>query len=179
MSEYAYFDYYPLITKLAKEHGAMLGRDIHYLEIGTQEGGSANAAFESGCVGLAVLIDTWGLTYGGTGKGNPDHVVSRLGHTTMKQTIIISGDSAFIVPGLRHNFDLIFVDGDHGKSGCLTDLENCLKLLEPDGILLVDDTDHPAHPYIRKIASDFAARHNLSIAYHNLQFGVAELRRTK
>lgn len=175
--EYAIYAYYPLITSLAKDHGRLVKRPIDYLEIGAQEGGSASAAFESGWIMLAVLIDTWGFGYGGTGKGNPDHIVSRLGSERMKQTVIITGDSTVIVPGLRHKFDFIFVDGDHSEAGCLTDLENCLPLLETDGVLLVDDTDHPRHSYIRQLAGDFAQRHNLSIAYHNLEFGVAEMRR--
>jgi methyltransferase family protein len=175
-TNYAVYEYYPLITRLCSDQQKQLGRGIHYLEIGTQEGGSAAAAFDSGCIDLAVLIDMWGLEYGGTGRGGPDHICNRLG-PLMKKTLIITGSSHAVVPALRHQFDLIFVDGDHSAEGCRMDMENCLPLLESTGVMLADDTDHPQHSYIRKVTGDFAKLHHLSIAYHNLCYGVAELRK--
>lgn len=177
MPEYAYFAYYDLITRLARELSDANTSPIHYLEIGTQEGGSANAAFESHCIGLAVLVDTWGVEYGGSGRNSPQHVVERLGPDRMRKTLIITGSSSQVIPTLLHKFDLIFVDGDHSEVGCLTDMTNCLPLLAPGGVMLVDDQDHPAHSYIRGITDKFAADNQLSINRHALTFGVAELRK--
>ena len=175
--EYPIYEYYPLITSLCKEQLGVSKRYVHYLEIGTQDGGSANAALESGRVEFAVLVDDWGVGSGGAGHGNPDHVVKRFGPDWMKRILILSGNSHEIVPRITHKFDVIFVDGDHSPDGCLNDMNNCLRLLSANGVMLVDDTDHPAHTYIRKLTADFAAANNLTITYHALQFGCAELRR--
>ncbi len=171
-----HYDYYDLITALALAEANRLLRDIDYLEIGTQEGGSALAAFESAHIGHATLIDTWGVQYGGSGRGSQQHIIELLGPERMERTVIITGDSHAVVPTLNHSFDFIFVDGDHSEAGCPADMNNCLPLLRPLGVMLVDDIDHPAHSYIRRLVDDFAKTNNLSVRYHKQHYGLAELR---
>lgn len=163
---------YQLIRDTVKR----LAKNVSYLEIGTCEGGSAAAAFSTDSIRLAVLIDTWGIECGGSGKGSPDHVVKLLGDA-MRSTIIITGESKAVLPTLTHQFDLIFVDGDHSHEGCLSDMTNSLRLLAPGGIMLVDDLDNGAHTYLRKTVTDFAAANGLDMVTHAVHCGVAELRR--
>ncbi len=154
---------------------SQLNRPIHYLEIGVQEGGSLAAVLESDNIQLAVGIDNWGTESGGTGRGNPDHLAQRLaGHE--HRYLVITGDSEIVVPGLRHPFDVIFVDGDHSPEGCLADLENVLPLLKKDGLLVVDDMDHPVHPYLHKITEDWAAKKGLVFTHRDIGYGIAEIR---
>ena len=44
-----------------------------------------------------------------------------------------------LVKELRGKIDLAFIDGDHSVNACLTDLENCARLLAPGGVLAVHD----------------------------------------
>ena len=168
---------YEFIDSAMRRQREITGRQLSYLELGTQDGGSADAALKSGTVDMAVLIDTWGEDYGGTNRGSPDFVIQRLGAELMRNTIILTGDTKTIAPLIAHKFDVIFVDADHSEAGCLADMENALKLLCENGMLLVDDTDHPVHTYIRNIAMELAKSHSLEICFHDAHFGLAELRR--
>lgn len=149
---------------------------VHYLEIGVQEGGSAEAVLQSEKVVFAALVDTWGPIYGGTNRGSCEHVVQRLGELAQK-AIFISEDSRLAIPKLWHQFNLIFVDGDHSVEGCLADLENCLHLLSEDGYMAVDDIDHPQHTYLREVVAKFATEKGLFAQYLNCHCGVAVLTR--
>lgn len=169
--------YYQLIAWTLLNQKLQRDRLVDYLEIGTQEGGSLNAAMDSGAVGLAIAIDTWGGEYGGTKRGGPHHVIDRLGESKMRRVVLVTGDSAKAVPTISHQFDVIFIDGDHSESGCGRDMENCWPLLCSGGVMLVDDTDHPEHSHIRRVTADFAARNGAGIVFHPLQHGVAEIRK--
>src|SRR5216683_45122 len=46
-------------------------------------------------------------------------------------------------PALNGSFALAHVDADHSTRGALSDLANTLPLLAPDGVIVVDDYDHP------------------------------------
>jgi hypothetical protein len=154
---------------------SQFNRPIHYLEIGVQEGGSLNAVLDCDLVQLAVGIDTWGDVAGGTNRGNPNHVLARM-PSQQHRYLLITGDSKVILPGLRHPFDVIFVDGDHSEAGCLSDLDSVLPLLKKDGLLIVDDMDHPVHPYLHKATEDWAARNNLLFTHRSVGYGIAEIR---
>lgn len=167
---------YDLIQQTIHNYWIKLG-ELHYLEIGTQDGGSLLSAMETKHVALGIGIDTWGDKYGGTGRGGPSFVISKLGPLS-RNVVLITGDSNFVLPMMAHKFDVILVDGDHSQEGCKSDLKNCLPLLSENGVMLVDDTDHPAHSYLRVTAKEFAGQNLLSIKFHPNHFGVAELRRT-
>ena len=150
-----------------------------YLEIGVQEGGSIEAALSSGRVTHATGIDTWGFEYGGTGKGSSDHVFQRL-QPFRERFTLLTGNSQVLLPLLKEageHFDVIYIDGDHSEEGALIDLENSLSILRPNGRLLLDDLDHPSHPYLRRVAVDFAEKHKLSISVVDAHFGIAILKR--
>lgn len=164
---------YYLLLELATK----LPTGFHYLEIGVCEGVSAGPIITGTSVGLAVLIDFWTQAYGGTGRGSSKHIIELLG-PHMAKTIILTGDSKAILPMMDHQFDMIFVDGDHSAEGCLTDATNSLRLLKPHGFLVLDDMDHPAHTYLRGVAAKFADDHGFNIEWHPDEwFGMAVLKR--
>lgn len=155
----------------------------HYLEIGVNVGDSLIAALEAG-VELAVGIDTWGDHYGGEGKGSPDYVLSRLTPIGRSKTILLTGDSKSMLPRLSHAFTCILVDGDHSPEGLLSDLTLTLPLLMRESSqiypntrskMIVDDLDHPAHPYIRNIVLDFAKQNGFDVDIHLVHTGMAVL----
>ena len=58
---------------------------------------------------------------------------------------LLIGDSKIVLPELlnlqpKMNFDLIFIDGDHGAPAPLIDARNCLALANNDTFLIMDDT---------------------------------------
>jgi predicted O-methyltransferase YrrM len=58
----------------------------------------------------------------------------------------IKGDSVKTVPAYHtiypdQTFDLIYIDGNHDYSGCLTDIINCKKLANPSTLVWIDDYD--------------------------------------
>ena len=69
------------------------------------------------------------------------------------------------------------MDGDHSEAGCWVDMQNCLPLLATNGVMLVDDVDHLAHAYLGAAVDRFALENKLSVRYHTLHYGQAELRR--
>lgn len=63
------------------------------------------------------------------------------------------GRDAPLARELQGNIDLAFIDGDHSVEACLTDLENCARLLAPRGVLAVHDYGEANNPGV-KIAVD-------------------------
>lgn len=154
-----------------------LKRPVSYLEIGCNEGHSLYRILETGLVREAVAIDTWGNKHGGTNRGSPAHVVELLG--SMASLVrLVTGNSQEVLPQLSGEFDVIFVDGDHSRTGALLDLTNSLPLLSADGYIVVDDIDNAHARYIRRICGRFAMEKNLKIAYYpDAHQGVAVLSR--
>src|SRR4051812_30952841 len=65
--------HHPLITELCR------GLEVRaYLEIGVQEGKSLSAALDAGTIVHLTLIDPWGETHGGTGRGSDAHIRAML-----------------------------------------------------------------------------------------------------
>lgn len=153
------------------------GGRMDYLEIGVQEGDSMAAVLRNEGVHFAVGIDTWGEDSGGTGRGNADHIPKRF-HDDMFRLMVITADSHHVLPGLRHYFDLIFIDGDHSLEGCLSDLNGCRHLLRrdnPRARILVDDLDHPKHSYLHALAEKWASENGFTFKFHPIGYGIAEL----
>lgn len=150
--------------------------EIRYLEVGVQEGHSLAAMLRCPSVRLAVGVDTWGDNYGGTNRGKPDHVIDLIGPTNRRRCLLISGNSHAILSGLRYEFDLAFVDGDHSEAGGLMDLEDTFPLMAPGGVILFDDIAHPKHPYLKEVAEKFARQHGCGIDIHPIGYGIAEIR---
>lgn len=153
-----------------------------YLEIGVQEGDSLVAVLSAGTIEKLVLCDTWGGEYGGTDRGDHEHIVDILSiFPNWGSCDFLDGDSKELIPSLNgqldEQFDLITVDGDHSILGCLTDMENAWPLLKPGGNMVIDDLKHPAHLYIDNLIFAFLKAHldgALSVINHD-GHGVAVL----
>lgn len=161
---------YSLLREVSLAQSNRLGRKLDYLEIGTHQGGSALAVLGTGAIKRAVLVDNW--SYG----DKVEDVQVRL-KEFLPITRILTGESREILPTLDHPFDLIFVDGDHEREPAVKDMTNALRLLSPEGIMLVDDLDHPGYKFLRHETIQFAHRNGLNITLHPHHFGVAEMKR--
>jgi hypothetical protein len=157
-----------------------------YLEIGVREGASLGCVLNADSqhkIRRVALCDTWGCEYGGTGRGNRDHIVRSLqefGYPGL--TEFYDGDSKVTVPKIQGSFDLILVDGDHSEPGATQDMKNAWDKLSINGAMVIDDLIHPAHLYLQKCVDDFIQSHFVStlilrydIARSN---GVAVLQKT-
>lgn len=148
---------------------------VDYLEIGTNEGSSLYHLFRGAFVKSATIVDTWGKEYGGTNRGSPDHIIKLMG-SAMSRIRVMSIPSTEALKQLREEgktFDLIFVDGDHSDQGCMSDMVLAWPLLRSGGWLVVDDVDHPAHPYLRDTVIRFAQ--DLEIIWTPHHYGVARI----
>jgi hypothetical protein len=56
---------------------------------------------------------------------------------------IVDVDTQLAFPALAEQFALVHVDADHSTRGALSDLANALPLVEPGGVIVVDDYDTP------------------------------------
>jgi predicted O-methyltransferase YrrM len=160
---------------------AQLLRPSNYLEIGVRRGRSM--AMMAGVQPTCAMVgfDTWQLNYADMDNPGPVFVRSELakvGHTGPLD--LISGNSHETVPVYLADhpdlfFDVITVDGDHSETGAEQDLRHVLPRLNIGGIIVVDDTSHPSHPYLgtvwhRQVASD---PRYLSWEFTELGYGVA------
>jgi predicted O-methyltransferase YrrM len=69
----------------------------------------------------------------------------------------IKGDSSYVLPALREQYDFIYVDGDHTEKAVYRDANNAWSLLKTGGILAFDDYlwGQDVHPELRpKLAID-------------------------
>lgn len=144
-----------------------------YLEIGVQEGLSLSTVIKADAKKLIdriALCDTWGSQYGGTGRGNHDHILKILQSINYQGEVVFhDGDSKATIPQIIDKYDLILVDGDHSENGALVDMTNAWPLLNSQGIMLVDDIIHPVHSYLMDVVSKFVganAKEVESVSYY-------------
>lgn len=142
-----------------------------YLEIGTREGDSLKVVLShSPNMKDLIVADIWGSDYGGSGRGNHNHISDILQSLNYNGNIqFLDGDSKQTIPTLtdRYNgfFDLILVDGDHSYEGGMVDLENVFPLCKSGGIILFDDINHAGHPYLDKCFDEFTSKYNSQITH--------------
>lgn len=149
---------------------------VAYLEIGVCEGHSAKAALETNKIHAAILVDTFPDRYDAA-RPNIETLLESLSAFAGK-IFVIRGSSHTVLPMLSGSFDVILVDGDHSEAGCRQDLTDSLKLLSPDGVIVVDDTHHPQHRYILGVVERFAKDSHLVLeSYPDIHLGVATLSR--
>ena len=131
---------------------AKLSRPARYLEIGSRQGHSLAMVHDAAPACRLTAVDFWPAEY----AGEPDSYaffhgnLARLG----AEAVCHQGNSHDLLPTLAGPHDLILVDGDHSQEGAAADLRDAARLLAPGGILLFDDLDHPAHPYLRQVWRD-------------------------
>lgn len=121
-----------------------------YMEIGVQEGRAVDWMIKhASSLEKIVLCDTWGNEYGGTGKGNHNHIITLLQNEgyPLENAIFLDGDSSNLIPeyfvkNKDEMFDLIFVDGDHSEKGARTDILNTINHTK---VLAIHDIYHPIH----------------------------------
>ena len=139
----------------------------HYLEIGTRDGDSLRVVLENAIADLRSVwvADLWGSDYGGSGRGNHDHIDQLLDDFNYGELrVFFDGDSRQTIPTLMPEkaeaFDLVLVDGDHSYEGGMADLENTWPLVKPGGCVVFHDVSHPAHPDLMRCFTEFVSRHH-------------------
>lgn len=137
------------------QQSARVLQPVVYLEVGVNEGRSLAAVLQVCRPSMLILCDNWGSEFGGTGRGNHDHVEEML-RDYSGSVKWLDGDSHMLLPQLRETVDLALVDGDHSAAGALADLQDVWPRLRPGGRLLFDDITHPGHRYLDQVVHDFA-----------------------
>lgn len=142
---------YADITTVLMAAGA-LARPRKYLEIGVRRGRSM-AMVAATCPECDIVgFDIWYADYAGIENPGPAFVreeLAQIGHTGSLE--LIEGDShetvsAYLSANPDAYFDLVTVDGDHRIEGAEQDLREVIPRMAVGGILVFDDTRHPAHP---------------------------------
>ena len=139
----------------------MMDDDIIIMETGFNAGASATAFCEASrlrktdCKVISIEIDE---------KKRPiaEEVISDYPNLE-----VIFGDSTTVLfdllPKYTGQVDIFFVDGGHLPEQCVIDIKYALLLLKPNGILLVDDSNHE---WIEKaIKETIGVENTLHIAY--------------
>lgn len=148
---------YPLISNLITNN-PLIPEVKSYLEIGVREGHSVLLAIEQfPHLDRVVLCDTWGGEYGGTERGNHEHIVSLLEthKYLLDKVIFLDGDSKVKIPeyfALNPSVDLAYIDGDHSGNGLWCDL---LNIIHHANVILVGDLRHVGHSYLRDVFRAF------------------------
>ena len=122
-----------------------------YLEIGVNEGGSLMSLLKHHRPKEITLCDTWQDAWGGTGKGDAEHIIELLKDIEYEGEVwFLNGYSQELVPQLKgkKTFDLILVDGNHSYRGAWLDLNNSWKILNEGGYIIFDDIRHKASMWL-------------------------------
>lgn len=135
-------------------------RDIEsFFEVGTMEGKSLKRVVEnSPNLSRVGSCDMWQDKYGGTARGNHDHISKMMQALDYTGSVeFFDGDSHKILPEInnkqehKEQYDLVFVDGDHSLWGNRQDLIDCWPLVKPGGFIIFDDITHPKHLYLEEV----------------------------
>lgn len=143
-----------------------------YLEIGVREGDSSKIVLENAPnLKEIYLCDTYKGFYGGSNRGNHNHLLPLEQQYPKVKFTFLDGDSKLTIPTINDKqFDLIYIDGDHSPEGALTDLVNCHRILKERGFIIVDDICHPSHKYLIDIVSKFSNSYKMKVFYINNLF---------
>ena len=151
----------------------------HYLEIGTREGDSLRVVFEEASDKLhsVWVADLWTADYGGSGRGNHQHIDQLLDDFNFEgRRVFLDGNSRDTIPALMPEkaewFDLVLVDGDHSYEGGQADLENVWPLVRWGGAIVFHDITHPAHPYLLACFDEFVQARNAPHEIIKADYGV-------
>jgi len=145
-------------------------------------------------VGIAWAISTIAILSAGTGKLLS---VDKSDYPNTQEQIdlyqfrnrwtFIENSSEDVLPELNGKYDLICVDGDHRYKQVSDDLENAIKVLTDDGVLIVDDYNHKnnftkdpdieKHYGVNQAVNEIVDKYNLKKIVYNKANGIVELRK--
>jgi hypothetical protein len=108
---------------------AMSVKPKNVLEIGLGYVGFSSAMFLEHCDCKITSLDK--CDWGGKGKEYQELFPERFK--------FIEGRSEDVLPKLKREYDLIYIDGDHSYEGAKADIINCIPLLAKGGVLVLDD----------------------------------------
>jgi hypothetical protein len=152
--------YFPIISNLITHNCLYIDTIKSYLEIGVRDGDSLKAVIQEYInIKEIVLSDNWGGDFGGSARGNNNHIKELLLniHYPLNQVTFLNGDSQVTLPKyFIHNpqkiFDFCFIDGGHSIVNVCCDLGNTLN---HSLITAIHDVRHPAHTYIYELCLAF------------------------
>jgi hypothetical protein len=169
-------DYHQLIANTVTAHARQLHRAIDYIEVGVFRGDSAKAVMSTGHCRYALLIDDFSNTHCGDATSSLQTVETNL-HDYGGLFEINPHPSHQVLPTVKRQFDIGFVDGEHTIDGCRGDMELMWPLIREDGVMFIDDMRHAAYPHIEGLVEQFAKDNGLKYTYHQVHEGLGELRR--
>jgi predicted O-methyltransferase YrrM len=169
-------DYHQLMANTVTAHAKRLHRAIDYIEVGVFRGDSALAVMSTGHCRYALLIDDFSNTHCGDATSSLQTVEKNL-HDYGGLFEIKARPSHEVLPTIKRQFDIGFVDGEHTIEGCRGDMELMWPLIREGGVMFIDDMQHPAYMHIKGLVEQFAAENGLKHTYHEVHEGLGELRR--
>jgi predicted O-methyltransferase YrrM len=136
-------------------------KPFSYLEVGVDNGRSCKVVFGAHVPKRVVFCDLWDPDYawGGQGFSGHNHIsqwLRGIGYSE-SSVLFLDGDSRVLIPTLKESFDLILVDGGHSFEVAFADLINCWPLLNPKGLLVLDDVKHPTYFEVARAFNTFVA----------------------
>lgn len=134
-----------------------------YMEIGVREGDSLLEVVKNSSLEFLEVVDDWGKSYSGTGRGSHRHIRYMLEPYSIPAIAWMDGDSKETLPLLwRYHsyFDMITVDGDHSEIGFIADLVNSWALVKKGGYIICDDLIQPKQRHILKHFETWAKRYD-------------------
>lgn len=123
-----------------------------FLEIGSFEGRSTCWFLQNGLAddGTMVCVDTF-KPYWYEGKDLLEVFNTNVREAKKKYQVVstFAMESPKALTQLfqqKHNFDFVYIDGDHSPEGVLTDARMAWSLLREGGVMLFDDYEYDAEP---------------------------------
>lgn len=116
---------------------------IKYLEIGVCQGASTAWILQNIPTKFAIGVDPWLPRR--ARETEPMKKNKELAHKNLAPYMqegrlqLACGSSFEVVPALRHEFDLIYIDGDHRAAEAMLDIGMAFQKLASRGVIVIDD----------------------------------------
>lgn len=145
-----------------------IGKCVRYLEIGVFEGGS-------GCWILDNILTNPLSTYTGVDDNIRQEAIHNLGLHGSDRVNLIHADSTRALPDLYTigcRYDMIYIDGCHNVKYAVRDLENSISLLNPNGVILIDDYNHHEYKLKEPIDNYLSTENNVEVLFRTYRIGI-------